>query len=69
MVSCGYEPTTVNHGFGSLSGFLGMVKATLFHSYPDRGAIDLLNQPIEQRGPKELVQLETKAATKEAVHV
>jgi hypothetical protein len=56
MVSCGYEPTTVHHGFTSLSGFLGMVKATLSPSYKDRGALDLLNQPIGHgRGP--LVQI------------
>ena len=56
MVSCGYEPTTVHHGFTSVSGFLGMVKATLSSSYEDRGALDLLNQPAGAwRGP--LVQI------------
>jgi hopanoid biosynthesis associated radical SAM protein HpnH len=43
MVSCGYEPTAVNHGFGSLSGFFAMAKAALFSSYKDQGALDLLN--------------------------
>jgi hopanoid biosynthesis associated radical SAM protein HpnH len=43
MVSCGYEPTAVNHGFGSLSGFFAMAKAALFSSYKDKGALDLLN--------------------------
>ncbi len=43
MVSCGYEPTAVNHGFGSLGGFFAMAKAALFSSYKDKGALDLLN--------------------------
>lgn len=30
MVHCGHEPTAVDHTFGSWSGFLGTVKATLF---------------------------------------
>ncbi|HET9087074.1 MAG TPA: adenosyl-hopene transferase HpnH [Acidobacteriaceae bacterium] len=47
MVSCGYEPSAVNHGFGSVRGFLGMVKATLFRKYPDRGALALLNEPMK----------------------
>jgi hypothetical protein len=55
MVSCGYEPTAVDHGFGSLNGFLGMVKATLFNKYEDRGALDLLNRPLSA-GPS-LVQI------------
>ncbi len=46
MVSCGYEPSTVDAGFGSLSGIFAMAKATLFNSYTDRGALDLLNQPV-----------------------
>ena len=46
MVSCGYEPTAVDHGFGSLEGFWGMVKATFSHTYEDRGALDLLNRPL-----------------------
>ncbi|AXC10619.1 Radical SAM protein required for addition of adenosine to hopane skeleton, HpnH [Acidisarcina polymorpha] len=56
MVSCGYEPTAVDHGFGSLNGFLGMVKATLFNKYEDRGALDLLNKPA-QGGHGTLVQI------------
>ena len=43
MVSCGYEPTAVSSGFGSLSGFFAMAKAALFSSYQDKGALDLLN--------------------------
>jgi len=43
MVSCGYEPTAVSSGFGSLSGFFAMAKAALFSTYQDKGALDLLN--------------------------
>ena len=42
MVSCGYEPSAVSHGFGSFSGFVAMAKAAL-SSYQDKGALDLLN--------------------------
>ena len=34
MVSCGYEPSTVHHGFTSLSGFWGMVKAHALQRLP-----------------------------------
>jgi hopanoid biosynthesis associated radical SAM protein HpnH len=47
MVSCGYEPTAVQHGFTTLNGFISMVKGTLFSKYEDRGALDLLNRPAE----------------------
>ena len=47
MVSCGYEPTAVQHGFTTLNGFIGMVRGTLFSKYEDRGALDLLNRPAE----------------------
>jgi hypothetical protein len=35
MVSCGYEPSAVMDGFGSLKGFMGMVRGT-FNTYPTR---------------------------------
>ena len=34
MVSCGYEPTAVMDGFGSIKGFWGMVRGT-FRKYPE----------------------------------
>jgi hypothetical protein len=43
MVSCGYEPSAVQDGFGSLSGFFAMAKAALFSGYKDRAALELLN--------------------------
>ena len=45
MVHSGYEASSVDAGFGSLSGFMAMVKATLFSSYKDEDALRLLNEP------------------------
>ena len=44
MVHCGYEPSAVNDTFSSLGGFMATVKATLFNSYKDPGALALLNE-------------------------
>lgn len=57
MVSCGYEATAVNDGFGSLRGFIAMAKASLFSRYADRGALELLNAPIASSAP--LVQIDS----------
>ncbi|MDE3200362.1 MAG: adenosyl-hopene transferase HpnH [Acidobacteriota bacterium] len=56
MVSCGYEPTAVMDGFGSLKGFWGMVRGT-FSTYKDEGALRLLNEPAPH-GASTLVQIE-----------
>jgi hypothetical protein len=56
MVSCGYEAPAVIDGFGSLKGFLGMVRGT-FSRYPDRHALNLLNEPMPH-GPASLVQID-----------
>ena len=53
MVSCGYEPSAVLEGFGSLKGFLAMVKGS-FSLYPDQHALNLLNEPMPT-GPSSLV--------------
>jgi hopanoid biosynthesis associated radical SAM protein HpnH len=45
MVHSGYEASAVDYGFGSLRGFLAMVRASLFDSYPDEGAERLLDEP------------------------
>ncbi|MFZ0340248.1 MAG: adenosyl-hopene transferase HpnH [Terracidiphilus sp.] len=55
MVSCGYEPSAVLEGFGSLKGFLAMVKGS-FSLYPDKHALDLLNEQMPT-GPSSLVQI------------
>ncbi len=57
MVSCGYEASAVNDGFGSLRGFIAMAKASLFSRYADRGALELLNAPIASSAP--LVQIDS----------
>jgi hypothetical protein len=59
MVSCGYEPTAVMDGFGSLKGFWGMVRGT-FSSYKDAHALKLLNDWAPQ-GHTPLVQIEKPA--------
>jgi hopanoid biosynthesis associated radical SAM protein HpnH len=45
MVHSGYEASAVDYGFGSLRGFIALVRATLFDSYPDEGALRLLDEP------------------------
>ena len=55
MVSCGYEAPAVIDGFGSLKGFLAMVRGT-FSRYPDQHALNLLNEPAPH-GPASLVQI------------
>ena len=70
MVSCGYEPSTVDAGFGSLSGIFAMAKATIFNRYADRGALDLLNQParpVHSHNP--LVQIDAPAPELEGQRV
>ena len=57
MVSCGYEPSAVNHGFGSLAGFWAMVRGT-FSLYKDVGALKLLDEPVDG-GHGQLVQIES----------
>jgi hypothetical protein len=60
MVSCGYEPTAVIDGFGSLKGFWGMVRGT-FSSYKDDHALKLLNEWARMAPHTPLVQIEKPA--------
>jgi hopanoid biosynthesis associated radical SAM protein HpnH len=46
MVHSGYEASGVNYTFGSLKGLWATAKATMT-LYPDRGALDLLSQPVK----------------------
>jgi hopanoid biosynthesis associated radical SAM protein HpnH len=63
MVSCGYEPSAVNDGFGSIRGVLAMARATMFNRYLDKGARDLLSQPVKPvHAFNPLVQIETESA-------
>jgi len=59
MVSCGYEAPAVIDGFGSLKGFLAMVRGT-FSLYKDEHALKLLNEPAPH-GPATLVKIESPA--------
>ena len=45
MVHSGYEASSVDYGFGSLRGFLSMVRAQ-FSSYKDEDALRMLNEPV-----------------------
>ncbi|MGA8780056.1 MAG: hopanoid biosynthesis associated radical SAM protein HpnH, partial [Terracidiphilus sp.] len=62
MVSCGYEPSAVLDGFGSLKGFFAMVKGS-FSLYPDQHALNLLNEPMPTGKP--LVQIQAGRALEE----
>jgi len=58
MVHSGYEASAVNDTFGSLAGLWNTVRAMAFNQYPDKGAMDLLNQgekPVHAHNP--LVQI------------
>ncbi len=55
MVSCGYEPTAVMDGFGSLKGFMALIRGT-FSKYPDQHALNLLSEPMPQ-GAGNLIQI------------
>ncbi|MCS7024336.1 MAG: adenosyl-hopene transferase HpnH [Bryobacteraceae bacterium] len=64
MVHSGYEASTVDYAFGSWRGFWDMVKATLFHRYPDAAAQKALE--TEKPAPK-LVQIDLSKTTRESL--
>jgi hopanoid biosynthesis associated radical SAM protein HpnH len=45
MVHSGYEASSVDFGFGSLRGFMAMVRASLFDTYKDQEALQMLDEP------------------------
>jgi hopanoid biosynthesis associated radical SAM protein HpnH len=58
MVHSGYEASAVHATFSSWRGFLATVRATLFNSYKDEGALKLLNEPANPvHGYNPLVQI------------
>jgi hopanoid biosynthesis associated radical SAM protein HpnH len=66
MVHSGYEATSVNDIFGSIRGIFDAAKATIFSTYPDAGALKLLQEdaaPVHSRNP--LVQLQAKPSLEE----
>jgi hopanoid biosynthesis associated radical SAM protein HpnH len=62
MVHCGFEPSAVNHTFGSLDGIVATVKGML-STYPNAEALAALNAPRAATGGDPLVQIAAKAAT------
>ena len=64
MVSCGYETTAVIDGFGSMRGFIGMVRGT-FSKYPDPHALKLLNEVVPHTN---LVQIEQPERVPEEIN-
>jgi len=57
MVHSGYEASAVHEQFGSLAGFVGLVKAW-FSKYPDPAALRMLDEPVKPvHAPAGLVQL------------
>jgi hypothetical protein len=63
MVHSGYEASSVDHTFGSLSGFFATVRATLFSRYKDEGALRLLDEPVKPiHSFNPLVQISTDVA-------
>ncbi|HMF92585.1 MAG TPA: adenosyl-hopene transferase HpnH [Candidatus Angelobacter sp.] len=66
MVHSGYEASAVDDGFGSLRGFLAMVRASLFNSYKDDDALRMLNEPTKPvHSYNPLVQIEESARFEE----
>jgi hopanoid biosynthesis associated radical SAM protein HpnH len=60
MVHSGYEASAVNHTFGSLSGFLATVRATLFDRYDDPG-VNGGAPEAGAHGSGQIVQITTSA--------
>ena len=59
MVHSGYEASAADYAFSSVGGFFAMAKAFLFKSYPDREALELLEQPAKPvHSYNPLVQIE-----------
>ena len=70
MVHSGYEASAVNATFGSWRGFVATVRATLFSSYKDEGALKLLNEPARPaHGYDPLVQISESASHLEETRV
>jgi len=69
MVHSGYEASAVDAGFGSLRGFLAMVKASFSNSYKDAEALRMLNEParpVHSYNP--LVQITENTSQLEETH-
>jgi hopanoid biosynthesis associated radical SAM protein HpnH len=62
MVHCGFEPSAVNHTFGSLDGLVATMKGML-STYPDAEAAEMLKAPRPER-TAQLVQIARNTAQK-----
>ena len=70
MVHSGYEASGVDYTFGSLKGLYDTAKATMFGLYPDKGALDLLNEPAKPvHSFNPLVKIEASTGVKERTTV
>jgi hopanoid biosynthesis associated radical SAM protein HpnH len=63
MVSCGYETTANIDGFGTLKGFIALVRGT-FSKYNDPNALKLLEEAVPQASAS-LVQIDNPAQSSE----
>jgi hopanoid biosynthesis associated radical SAM protein HpnH len=62
MVHSGYEASGVDYTFASFKGFIAGAKATMFTRNADKGALELLNEPVEPvHSYNPLVQIENKS--------
>lgn len=52
MVHSGYEATAVNHTFSSFGGMWGTIKAMIFNSYANPGAMKKMDEVEQERGGK-----------------
>ena len=70
MVHSGYESSAVDDTFNSFRGLMATARATLFSSYRDKQALELLNKPVRPlQPPPGLVQLKTASKVNEEVEV
>ncbi|MCW5765347.1 MAG: adenosyl-hopene transferase HpnH [Phycisphaeraceae bacterium] len=67
MVHCGYEPSAVDHTFGSLGGLWGNIRAIVSPRYRDAEAARLLAEEAKKpHGPLVQLGIEVKKAKPEA---
>jgi hypothetical protein len=63
MVHCGFEPSAVNHTFGSLDGICATVKGML-SSYEDAEALAAVQAPPPVKQHLPLVQIDSQIETR-----
>jgi hypothetical protein len=68
MVHCGFEPSAVNHTFGSLDGMIATVKGML-STYDDAEALASLEAPRQAKAQEPLVQIAPPVAEAETSQV